>query len=164
MNKAHHSTGLVVWLSVAGLAVTACACDSRAVEFCDAKCECTLCNDREYDECVIDKEHDIDVAAAYECDQEYDELLTCVLDKADCDDYAWVVDADDCDNETEDYADCVDDASDLGGGGGNPTCACTCNGVSFAVCQGNGCCNNACAAQCDADGFGGVQAVDEQCG
>ncbi len=164
MTRSVYLGGVVVWLSVAGAAASGCG---QAVEYCDLKCECELCNDRVYDACVIDKDGDIEEAEAYGCEDDYDELLQCRMDRADCDDNQWRIDGDDCNDESQDYHECVDDASDLGDSTG-PTycvCACTCeNGSTSTTCTGNGCCTGQCESQCQAESMGGMVSVEESCG
>jgi hypothetical protein len=164
MNKAVYLGGLVTWLSLAGFAASGCG---RAVEYCDVKCECELCSDRKYDDCVISTDGDIDRAEAYECGEEHDALVQCAIDKADCDHNDFRVEGDDCDDESEDYQECVNDATDLGGGTGPQVCFCTCtceNGVTGLTCNGNGCCGGQCEAQCQNDAMGAAVSTDETCG
>ncbi|MBW2453038.1 MAG: hypothetical protein JRI68_00930, partial [Deltaproteobacteria bacterium] len=100
--------------------------------------------------------------------------LDCVISKSDCDDNRLQLDSDDCDNESEDYYECVSDATDLGSSSGSSTsssgsdycfCTCTCeSGGTFSECNGSGCCSSACESQCSADGLGASTAVEEMCG
>jgi hypothetical protein len=154
------------------LALTLPAACSRAAEYCDMRCECELCNDREFDLCVIDKDSDLDTAAAYECADEYDKYHDCRLDRSDCDDYNWSLDGDDCADDHQDYLECVEDStgyttsssststsssSSNGQGGGecNTTCSCPCECGTATVTATEGClqpceleCVVACAEMC----------------
>ena len=102
-----------VSLVVVGLASVGCG---RAEERCDLKCECELCSDRKYDECVIGVDYAIDRAAALECSEDYDAYFDCYVDRADCDNdtYSFGLDGDDCSDEAKDLFDCCDSASDPG--------------------------------------------------
>ncbi|MBW2522872.1 MAG: hypothetical protein JRI23_01790 [Deltaproteobacteria bacterium] len=164
MKKHKLRVEVVIGLGVAALVLTAC---SRASEFCDAMCECEHCNDRKKDECVIGTETAIDQADAYDCGDDYDEYLQCVLDEADCDENDWRVEGDDCDNEQESYWECVADASDRDPGGSTGTycfCNCTCEmGATASACEGSGCCSTACSSQCEAEALGMMINYDETC-
>ncbi len=164
MNRAVYLGGLVAWLFLAGAAATGC---SRAAEYCDAKCECELCNDRKYDACVIDKAADIDEADAYDCGDDYDKYLQCRLDESDCDNHHWTTnDPDDCDSERDDWHDCRDDASSLDDGNPSTVCSCECTceqGMTYAGCAGNGCCGGACQSTCQNENLGGSTSNTEDC-
>ena len=55
MKKLSEHAWMIAALSAVCLATIDC---SKATEYCDAMCECELCNDRKYDECIIEKEAD----------------------------------------------------------------------------------------------------------
>ncbi len=79
-------------------------CDSAAVDYCDAWCDCHDCSDREFDDCVHDREHDADDAYDENCGGEWEDWVSCVVDTYDCDgdhlDH-------DCKHEHDDWKDCV---------------------------------------------------------
>ncbi|MBW2457973.1 MAG: hypothetical protein JRI68_25935, partial [Deltaproteobacteria bacterium] len=70
-------------MTLVGAAASGCG---KAAEYCDLMCECELCNDRKYDECIINTDGNLDTASAYECDADYEAYLDCVISKSDCDD------------------------------------------------------------------------------
>ncbi len=104
--------GLLVLL--AALGAFSSACTGTAGEICDLQCECTGCNDEEYDECVVNVEASEDRAAAYDCGEEADILEECILADNDCDEvggeefFTY-----DCDDEADDLNDCLADGTDL---------------------------------------------------
>ncbi len=160
--------GMMVGMTLLGVAASGCG---RSVEYYNMMCECELCNDRKYDECIISTDAELERAAAYECDAEAEEYLDCVIAKADCDDNRMELDSDDCDNESEDYYECIEDATDLGGSSSSSSgqdvcfCACECEtGSTVTQCNGNGCCNTACDTQCQIDNLGFMTSNSESCG
>lgn len=88
------------------------ACGGPAGEICDLAQDCERFNDADYDKCVVDYEAAIDIAYAYGCDAEADDLADCIIEDADCDgddfDYN-----DDCGPEVVDLAVCIDRGSSL---------------------------------------------------
>lgn len=88
------------------------ACGGDAGEICDLACDCERCNDEEYDECVVDVEATIDIASAYGCDAEADDLSACIIDRADCVGDEFTYD-NGCGPEVIDLAICIDRESSL---------------------------------------------------
>jgi hypothetical protein len=83
-----------------------------AYSVCDVVCECTHCNDRTHDECIIGVDRLLDVGDAYDCSEDVDAYLDCVENDSDCDDTAF--DANDCvQDELQDVFECLDDNSDI---------------------------------------------------
>lgn len=85
---------------------------SVAGEYCDVKCQCEDCSDREYDECLIDYEATEDVADAYGCLEDFDRLHVCVIENNDCTLDNFIADVR-CSDEGIDLADCINDSSSL---------------------------------------------------
>jgi len=86
---------------------------SPAEEYCDERCDCELCNDREYDTCIISKEADIDEADAYDCADDYDAYHQCYIDRANCNNHHWGPDPTDCNAQYDDWQHCRESASSL---------------------------------------------------
>jgi hypothetical protein len=163
MSRIQLRSGWLLLAAVAGLTSNACG---LAEEYCDTKCECELCNDRKYDECVIEMDAEIDRADAYECTEDYDAYAECVISDASCEDENWGLEGDDCANEYEDLYDCIDDASDLGQTGPVTMCSCSCTctgGPTVTACEGTGCCMSGCQAQCAAMALGTMVSPGEAC-
>lgn len=80
---------------------------------CDAICDCQLCNDREEDDCIIEADRALDIADAYDCNDEADAAANCTIDNNDCDDNVFQVSTK-CSDDFEDLYDCINDNSDLG--------------------------------------------------
>lgn len=75
---------------LSGLALTmAVGCSTAAEDACDEYCRCEACNDREYDECVIEVEAALDIADVYDCSQEAEELYECAIARGYCQDGDW---------------------------------------------------------------------------
>lgn len=84
----------------------------QAHDVCDVVCECTHCSDRGNDDCLIELNRMIDVAAAYDCSEDMDKYVECIVKDNDCDDA--VFSANDCvADELTDVLDCMADASDI---------------------------------------------------
>jgi hypothetical protein len=62
-------------------AVTACGSSG---EFCDAKCDCEGCSEREYDECVILEDAREEEASIYGCSDLYGLLHECRMLNNNC--------------------------------------------------------------------------------
>jgi len=71
---------LVASLAVAPV-VTACG---TSTEFCDAKCECEGCSEREYDECIIFRDAQQEEASIYGCADLFDLLHECTMLNNNC--------------------------------------------------------------------------------
>ena len=95
---------LVLFLGLLALASMLTMCDSLAVDYCDAKCDCEGCSDRQFDDCVRDREYDEDRAYDRGCGVEWDDWAACVVDTYYCHrDHL----EHDCKREHDDWKDCV---------------------------------------------------------
>ena len=92
-------------LGLLSLAALITACDSPAVDYCDALCDCKNCSEREYDDCVRKAEDDAEHAYDRDCGYEYDTWANCVSDTYHCDGDDL---EHDCKHEREDWRDCID--------------------------------------------------------
>jgi hypothetical protein len=96
-------------LFVLALAVTAplAGCGYSGEDYCDDRCECEGCSDRDYEEC-LDHEDDRAREADYRgCADYLDEYLACRGDEGYCRaDGRW--DDDGCGYINDDYRHCVD--------------------------------------------------------
>ncbi len=103
------------WLILlAALGASTAGCSGSAGEYCDLKCDCEGCNDQEYDECIVHTEAAQDRGSAYDCDEEVDVLMECILNDNDCDEIAGVeIFTADCGDEQDDVNDCLSDGTDL---------------------------------------------------
>ena len=105
MNGNRRSTG---WAVIAALALAASgltACGGSISSICDAICDCEGCSDDEYDECIDegeDQEHDADREG---CLDQYDELVACLDEEAEC--RGGDIDLDGCGSEQKDLNDCL---------------------------------------------------------
>jgi hypothetical protein len=111
-------------------------------DFCDVYCECELCNDRSEDACQVQIGAALDAADEYDCAEEAEAYIECLIDESDCedDDNQFEVEPDCLENELDDLNDCIDDNSDLdvvmqgpsgpdgpaGGGAMSVFCECDC--------------------------------------
>jgi hypothetical protein len=84
-------------------------------DFCDVYCECELCNDRSEDACQVQIGAALDAADEYDCTEEAEAYIECLMDESDCDDddNQFEVEPDCLENELDDLNDCIDDNSDL---------------------------------------------------
>lgn len=82
-----------------------------AYDVCEVVCECTKCSDRARDECEIEVDRMVDVASAYDCVDDMDVYVECVMTDSDCDDTSFS--SNDCAEDFADLADCIDDNSDI---------------------------------------------------
>ena len=73
-------------------------------------CNCEDCNDRELEECEVNYEGRADIADIFDCSEEWETMIQCRIDEGHCDNDSWVTD-EECNGDSEDYSDCVDDAS-----------------------------------------------------
>jgi hypothetical protein len=106
------SLGLVAFLSAQG-------CGPSGASICDRVCDCVGCSDSERDDC-LDAFDDAERESADQgCQAEYDDYVACIDDDLKCDDEEAV--ADDCGEDAEDLADCLDvDVTPGLGGLGDP--------------------------------------------
>jgi hypothetical protein len=102
---------------LAGLAAVAlAACENSAVvSYCKEMCDCEDCNDEDLDACEAKTAGELDAAGEYDCDDEYVALLDCQADDGKCQkvEGGRLYAVDGCADEAEEYAECVEDASDL---------------------------------------------------
>ncbi len=83
----------------------------QAHDVCDRVCECTRCSDRTRDNCLIEFNRMVEVAAAYDCSDDMDKYVACIVSDSDCKDTRFS--ADDCQaDEQVDLLKCMDDSSD----------------------------------------------------
>lgn len=82
-------------------------CGGAEGELCALADECANGNDADLDACENDLSTQAELAGVYDCSEEWDELIACAIDNNDCDDGEFEID-DDCENESEDYEDCID--------------------------------------------------------
>lgn len=68
---------------IASLSVAAPACSPEQA-LCDRQCDCRHCNDIERDNLCATYEAKREVAEAYECDSEWEELATCTEERGTC--------------------------------------------------------------------------------
>lgn len=102
----------VVLLSL--LATGPTCSNSEVTDYCTQKCECEMCSDKIRNECLVNEQAEYDYAKAYECDEEFDELYTCLADRYTCDEGDYTIDYSDyneCSDQAETYSTCVTDAS-----------------------------------------------------
>ena len=97
----------------------ALGCADPAADACDAYCDCHGCNDREYDECIIEVDAALDIADVYGCDEEAEELWACAVDRGYCENQQWRYD-DVCAVEDDAVDWCVSRSSMLRHGYPNP--------------------------------------------
>lgn len=105
---------ILTYLSVLVVAGAGLGCAGLADDVCDARCSCEGCSDRQYDDCVIRTDAQLDVYDTYGCDIEADELYRCSIDFGTCRDGDWRY-SDPCDREREELEFCVGTASLLRG-------------------------------------------------
>ncbi|AKT37871.1 uncharacterized protein CMC5_020140 [Chondromyces crocatus] len=86
------------------------ACGGAAASYCDLVCDCSGCNDNQYDECLTNTQAALDKAAIYDCGDEWDDLEECVFDEYSCrrGDFSLAV----CFRELAEAEVCVHDRSD----------------------------------------------------
>lgn len=103
-------------LSAIGLCALASTigCGSLADDTCNEYCACHGCSDRDYEDCIIRTEADLDIYDTYGCDLEAEELYACRIDRGYCQDGSWTHGSA-CDRRVEDLQWCVSGASLLRG-------------------------------------------------
>lgn len=108
----------IAGLMLASAAIAAIpSCTNSAVStYCVEMCDCENCNDEDLSACEASYGGEVDAAGEYDCEAEYIDLLECQADEGRCQNVGgkrhYILD-NDCASEADDYADCVDDASDL---------------------------------------------------
>lgn len=70
----------IVGLILASCAVGYGGCGASAESYCNARCDCNGCSDRDYEECLYDYDRDVDYADRRGCGPEWDEYAACVED------------------------------------------------------------------------------------
>jgi hypothetical protein len=93
---------------------TTMGCSSLAEDACDEECRCQPCSDREFEDCVIRTDAQLDVYDVYGCDVEAEDLYACAIDRGTCRNDHWTY-SDVCDREVENLDFCVGSASLLRG-------------------------------------------------
>jgi hypothetical protein len=97
----------VAWLLLSTCLLTAATgCGSDGEEYCEVYCDCADCSAKEREICLVQFDAEADVASVYECDQEYSDLESCVIAKADCP--GGNFNTDECNTELEEYQSCKD--------------------------------------------------------
>ena len=89
------------------LALPAC---SKYSDFCQKEADCEGGNDNDVDACVEASRGQEDVADAYDCSDEYDDLFDCVDENASCKSNHFSA-GDDCDSKAEALSDCIKKSS-----------------------------------------------------
>jgi hypothetical protein len=82
-------------------------CGGVAGEYCDLACDCENCNDEEAEICIANVDYEQEISDIKGCDVEFDEIYACVIEKGDCDND--VFGTADCNDEAEDFIQCIDD-------------------------------------------------------
>ena len=104
-NRRGSAWAVMVVMALAGGGLAACGGSAGAL--CDEFCECEGCSDSEYDECVDELEDDEREADNEGCLDQYDDLLACYDDEAECRDGDHF-DADGCGPEQKNLNECLD--------------------------------------------------------
>ena len=107
------------WTALLATSLTLSGCGYSVADFCDDACDCEGCSDAEYDECIDDFEDAERKAEREGCDDQFDELMSCIDDEFRCVD-GDDIDVDGCDDELENLEDCVDDTKVVDGGSTGP--------------------------------------------
>jgi len=94
----------------------AIGCGSLESDRIEAICDCENCGDREFEEVSIIVQTDAEIAAIYECTEYLEEYWECQLQEYRCRDGRYEDDHEQCDNQYEDYLECLDDQSTRRGG------------------------------------------------
>ena len=76
-------------LAVAAALAVFTGCGGLADDFCDAKCDCEKCNERDAEECVLTHQEVLDIAEAYECSGPAEDYYQCTIDSSTCEDNSW---------------------------------------------------------------------------
>ncbi len=86
---------------------TLVGCDGAYSDLCLEADDCENGNQEDIDACIQGLETEEDVASLHGCDQEWDDLIDCALNNNDCDNDHFRIE-DRCEDEEEDYGDCID--------------------------------------------------------
>jgi hypothetical protein len=84
------------------------ACGSQEQSVCEQACDCEGCDEGDFNDCVDVLEDLRQDTSNDGCESDYQDLLTCLDSKLECDDND-EVDLDDCEDEVEEVADCLED-------------------------------------------------------
>lgn len=97
----------LIFTSAVLLALPAC---SKYSDFCEKQSDCEGGNDNDIDACVEASRGEEDVADAYDCSDEYDDLFECVDENASCKSGHFTA-GDDCDGKASALSKCIKGAS-----------------------------------------------------
>lgn len=75
---------VMTFLACVAIASLATGC-SRSSEWCEAKCACEGCSERDYDECIIVRDAEEDKADVYGCGDTFALYHDCTMENNDCD-------------------------------------------------------------------------------
>jgi hypothetical protein len=94
------------------LALSLPSCGGRHADLCDQAVDCAGGNDADYGACVEYLDAYEDVAAAHECDRQYDDYIECFQEQNNCVDIPATNDEilvhdDSCNDEADDLNDCI---------------------------------------------------------
>lgn len=64
-------------LGTVGLILLAVACSSRFADYCDKSVSCSGGNDKDKDACIASARASEDIAADYDCSDQFDKMLDC---------------------------------------------------------------------------------------
>ncbi|MDI3282465.1 hypothetical protein [Polyangium sp. 15x6] len=106
------------WILLACLALAplATGCGSLSADLCDLACDCTNCNERQYDECIVEADAAEETASIYGCDVEHEDFSVCVIEEYRCTAGIFGPDPGDllaCVSDANDLAECRDRGSRL---------------------------------------------------
>jgi hypothetical protein len=88
-----------------GLALSLAGCGYSPADYCADRCDCEGCSDNELDDCVDNAEDFEERAADEGCEDQYDDLASCLGDEGTCRDGRW--DEDGCEGEASDLGKCI---------------------------------------------------------
>jgi hypothetical protein len=109
----------IALLVVVGTSALAAGCGYAPSDYCNDFCDCTGCSDNELDDCIDNAEDQYDDAVDAGCDDLADDYLACLGEEAECRD-GDEFDADGCEREYLDAAECVAEANGTPIGGSDP--------------------------------------------
>ncbi len=101
-----------VWLGGLGAASFA-GCGPSGASICEKICDCVGCSDSEREDCVDEFDDAQRDADQEECSAEWNDFVACIDEELECDDDR--IEADGCDNELEELAECADGEVSFGG-------------------------------------------------
>jgi len=106
----------LILIACLALAPLAAGCGSLSTDYCDRKCDCENCSEREYDECLVENDAEAEVASIYACDVEYEERTICRIEEHSCTAGVYTVDPSDllaCVSDENDHLQCLERGSRL---------------------------------------------------